>query len=184
MKSRAAIAKAMLALAPFMVMGTNAQANDAAELRPCLDQGQVQKALQLINDMRARGAPCLQRGLSVGKALVWEGHLAATAGEQASDLALRDEISHFDAKQRSFKMRLAQSGYNARAAGENLAVGQADFATTLQSWLDSPVHCATLMTPAYTEVGLACVERQGSRYERFWVAHLGQPNLSAPKAKR
>ena len=31
------------------------------------------------------------------------------------------------------------------------------------------------MTPGYSDVGLACVERRGTRYQRFWVAHLGTP---------
>jgi uncharacterized protein YkwD len=64
-------------------------------------------------------------------------------------------------------------GYQAAGAGENLAAGQTTLEDTLAAWLASPLHCANLMRPNYRDVGLACVQRRGTRYERFWVAHLG-----------
>lgn len=164
-----------LGAASALVIAMPVGATDPSMLQPCVDAGEMQRAVQLLNALRARGAPCSQVGVATSPPLAWEPRLANTAGEHATDLAKRDEISHLDARQRGFKLRLASSGYDARAAGENLAVGQPDFATTLQSWVDSPVHCATLMTPAFSDVGLACVQRTGSRYERFWVAHLGVP---------
>lgn len=169
--------RAMLAAgaASALAMSMPVGAADLNGLQPCIDSGEIKRAVQLINALRERGAPCSQAGLSASQPLAWEPRLASTAGEHAADLAKRDEISHLDARQRGFKSRLDSSGYEARAAGENLAVGQADFAATLKSWVDSPSHCATLMTPVFTDVGLACMQRAGSRYERFWVAHLGTP---------
>jgi uncharacterized protein YkwD len=31
------------------------------------------------------------------------------------------------------------------------------------------------MQPEHRDIGLACAQRRGSRYERFWVAHFGAP---------
>ncbi len=169
--------------AALLALGAPALAANVGVLQPCIDAGEVQRAVQLLNALRERGAPCAKAGMASAKPLVWEERLAATAGQHAGDMALTDQISHIDSKQRGFQSRLVSGGYEARVAGENLAVGQADFAAALQAWVDSPAHCATLMTPAYTEVGLACVQRVGSRYERFWVAHLGLPFKEASKKR-
>ncbi len=96
--------------------------------------------------------------------LAWESRLAASAHEQAMDLALNDRLSHVDSRKRSFGTRLRSVGYAAAGAGENLAAGQRDVDDALQAWLASPSHCANLMQPEYRDVGLACVQRPGSRY--------------------
>ncbi len=151
---------------------------------PCLDEAQAQQAVAMLNALRAQGAPCdtaAQAGSLVegspeaSKPLGWEQRLAATAHELASDLAVRDELSHVDSRQRALSARLISAGYPAQLAGENLAAGHSDFARALQAWRRSPGHCATLMERRYSQVGLACVQRLGSRYERFWVADLGMP---------
>ncbi len=135
----------------------------------------MQRAVERLNTLRQQGdAPCAAPG-ALMQPLAWEARLAGSAQAQASDLALRDLLSHVDAAQRSFGTRLRQAGYAAAGAGENLAAGQTDFDDTLQAWLASPTHCANLMQPEFRDVGLACVQRRGSRYERFWVAHLGAP---------
>ena len=141
-------------------------------LSPCLDDEGARLAVESINRLRAQGAPCAEA--QALNALTWQPSLAATAGDLAADLAWRDELSHFDARQRALGARLAAAGYTARTAGENLAAGRRDFPQTLDAWARSPKHCENLMSPLFEEVGLACVERRGSRYERFWVAQLAR----------
>lgn len=141
-------------------------------LSPCLDDDGAKRAVDSINWLRAQGAPCAP--MQALLPLAWQPSLAVTAGDLAGDLAWRDELSHLDARRRPLGVRLAEGGYAARAAGENLAAGQRDFPQTLDAWAHSPKHCANLMSPLFEEVGLACVERKGSRYERFWVAQLGR----------
>ncbi len=155
---------------------SHAQSNDA--LLPCADTQALQRAVERLNDVRQMAAPCEGGAVQAAaqrQTLAWEQRLASSAQAQASDLAQRDLLSHVDAQQRSFGVRLRSTGYAAAGAGENLAAGQTDFDDTLQAWLASPTHCANLMQPDFRDVGLACVQRLGSRYERFWVAHLGAP---------
>lgn len=145
------------------------------DLEPCAD-GAALPALvvERLNELRRRGdAPC--GGVAAARLLAWETRLAASAHEQAVDLALRDRLSHVDAMQRGFAARLQSVGYRAAGAGENLAAGQVSVDDALRAWVASPPHCANLMKPEFSDVGLACVQRRGSRYERFWVAHLGAP---------
>ena len=170
---RRTIAAAAAALLAAACMATSAQAD--SELEPCADADSLQQAVQRLNELRQQGgAPCTGDH-AAPQPLVWEAHLASSAYEQATDLARRDLLSHVDGHERGFGARLRSAGYAAMGAGENLAAGQSDFDDTLQAWLASPSHCANLMQPEYRDVGLACVQRHGSRYERFWVAHLGTP---------
>ena len=153
-------------------------AQDHEPLLPCADRLALQRAVEQLNDVRQKAAPCAGAtapSTAERQPLAWEQRLATSAQAQASDLAQRDLLSHVDAQQRSFGLRLRSAGYAAAGAGENLAAGQTDFDDTLQAWMASPTHCANLMQPDFRDVGLACVQRPGSRYERFWVAHLGAP---------
>jgi uncharacterized protein YkwD len=144
-----------------------------AELEPCADELALQQAVQRLNELRQQAdAPCAIHH-AAEQPLAWEPRLANSAFEQARDLAQRDLLSHVDSQQRGLGARLRNAGYVASGAGENLAAGQTDFNDTLQAWIASPSHCVNLMKPEYRDVGLACVQRRGSHYERFWVAHLG-----------
>lgn len=149
------------------------QANDGP-LKPCIDASEAQRAVAMINEWRERGAPCTPSAMA-RKTLHWVPTLTATATAHASDLAQRDTLSHEDAQRRGLAKRLELAGYSALHAAENVAAGQQTFPEALAAWLKSPQHCTTLMTPGYSEVGLACIERRGTRYERFWVAQLGSP---------
>ena len=175
-RAPATTAAAMLAVACLF---TAARAD--SELEPCADAATLQRAVQRMNELRLHAdAPCARTNV-LPQELIWEARLASSAQRQASDLAVRDLLSHVDAQERGFGARLRSAGYAAAGAGENLAAGQTDFDDTLQAWLASPTHCANLMQPEFRDVGLACVQRRGSRFERFWVAHLGAPVRGEPR---
>jgi uncharacterized protein YkwD len=163
-------AAAALALSVF----TAASVAEVDAVRPCADAGAMHQWVERLNDLRATGAPCAAAPADA-RQLRWNARLAESALAQAVDLARRDTISHEDAAHRSFKQRVQSVGYPLRSAAENLAVGQREFEGTLEDWLASAGHCAALMKATYSDVGLACVERRGTRYQRFWVAHLGTP---------
>jgi uncharacterized protein YkwD len=163
---------AALALLAFVGLAPPAA---SSSLEPCDASLQVQAVLERLNALRREGdAPC-GAASAFAPPLAWEARLASSAQQQAADMAQRDLVSHLDARQRSFGTRLRDAGYAARRAGENLAAGQTNLDDTLAAWLASPAHCANLMRSDFRDVGLACVQRRGSRHERFWVAHLGAP---------
>jgi uncharacterized protein YkwD len=168
------LAVGALALAASWLV--SAQSGEAG-LEACDDGPPAAAVVERLNQLRRLSdAPCTAAGrLPAPQPLHWEQRLASSAHEHAVDMALRDSLSHTDARQRSFGTRLRSVGYFASGAGENLAAGQHSLDDTLAAWLASPSHCANLMQPDYRDVGLACVQRRGSRYERFWVAHLGAP---------
>lgn len=164
----------VLAVATGLLGAATAGQSDVGALEPCIDEQQMQRAVEQINALRRQPAQCASTGADMQR-LSWESRLAASAQEQARDLAVQDRLSHVDSRNRGLGVRLRSVGYAAAGAGENLAAGQSDIDDALQAWLASPSHCANLMQPEYRDVGLACVQRRGSRYERFWVAHFGVP---------
>lgn len=168
-----------LALAAAVFGATTSAQTDGGALEPCIDEQQMQRAVEQLNALRRQPAQCAASGAEVQQ-LSWESRLAASAKEQARELAVQDRLSHVDSRNRGLGVRLRSVGYAAAGAGENLAAGQSDIGDALQAWLASPSHCANLMQPEYRDVGLACVQRRGSRYERFWVAHFGVP-AAAPR---
>jgi uncharacterized protein YkwD len=163
----------MASLALLAGAATAGQA-EVGTYEPCIDDVQMHKAVEQLNALRRQAAPCAPTSAAM-QSLAWESKLAVSAQEQAMDLAARDRLSHVDSRNRGLGVRLRSVGYAAAGAGENLAAGQSDIDDALQAWLASPSHCANLMQPEYRDVGLACVQRRGSRYERFWVAHFGVP---------
>ena len=176
--------RALVAALALLAGAATAGRPDSTALEPCIDELQMQKAVEQLNALRRLSAPCAAAGAGMQR-LTWDTKLAASAQEQAIDLALQDRLSHVDSRNRGLGARLRSVGYAAAGAGENLAAGQTDIEDTLQAWLASPSHCANLMQPEYRDVGLACVQRRGSRYERFWVAHFGVPaSPSATTARR
>jgi uncharacterized protein YkwD len=168
-----------MALAATVFGAASSGQTDSGTLESCIDEQQMQRAVEQLNALRRQPASCAAAGADV-QHLSWETRLAASAKEQARDLAVQDRLSHVDSRNRGLGVRLRSVGYAAAGAGENLAAGQSDIGDALQAWLASPSHCANLMQPEYRDVGLACVRRRGSRYERFWVAHFGVP-AAAPR---
>jgi uncharacterized protein YkwD len=167
-------ARVLLAAASLMAGAASAGPSEPGPLEPCIDEQQLQQAVEQLNALRRQAAPCAAAGAAMQR-LSWESRLAASATEQARNIALQDRLSHVDSNNRGLGARLRSVGYAAAGAGENLAAGQSAIDDTFQAWLASPSHCANLMQPEYRDVGLACVQRRGSRYHRFWVAHFGAP---------
>jgi uncharacterized protein YkwD len=168
--------RALAAAALLLAGAAAAGSSDASAFESCIDDQQLQQAVVQLNALRRdSAAPCAAPGAAAMQRLHWEARLALSAHEQALDLAARDQLSHVDSRNRGPRTRLRSVGCAAAGAGENLTAGQTAIEDTLQAWMASPWHCANLMQPEHRDIGLVCVQRRGSRYERFWVAHFGAP---------
>lgn len=87
-------------------------------------------------------------------------NLAALA--KAEDMLARDYFSHEapDGTQPWYWFKA--SGYNYTYAGENLAEGYTDPTDLEKSWMESPSHRANILSPFYSEVGLAVVNEHNT----------------------
>jgi uncharacterized protein YkwD len=71
--------------------------------------------------------------------------------------------------------RATRAGYVWRSVGENIAAGQASADEAVRGWIDSPPHCANLMSPRYTEMGVAYAVNLNSKMAIYWAQVFGAP---------
>lgn len=118
--------------------------------------------LQKINATRAANGR---------SALTYSSRLAQAAQTHARLMASRGELSHTLGG--SLRERVTAVGYTG-AVGENLAGGQTTLEGAIQGWLESPSHRNTLLSPNFTEFGLAVSQGNG-RLGIYWAMILGGP---------
>lgn len=135
------------------------------------------QALARINAMRASGANCGSSGqFAPAAALAWSARLTQAADGHSQDMAARNYFSHTSQDGTTFDQRITAAGYLFSAAGENIAAGQANVDAVMTAWATSPGHCANLMNPGFTEVGLSCVPgTSGATYRTYWTMDLARP---------
>lgn len=85
-----------------------------------------------------------------------------------------DFFAHVDPYDRStVGTRAMKFDYYYAKVGETLAAGQDSADEVFAAWLASPAHRATLLDPAFSEVGVAVLD--GGRLDRYWTVELGRP---------
>lgn len=134
-----------------------------------------QDLLSRINQVRASGRNCGSTAYPAVAALAWNSKLFDAAAAHALDMATKDYFSHVSQDGRTFSQRISAAGYAWTAAGENIAAGQTSVEQVMNGWLDSPAHCANIMSASFSEVGVACVRNDNSTYKYYWAMELGQP---------
>ncbi len=125
--------------------------------------GFASEILGLVNDARSSTQTCGSRGTFAPTApLTLEPRLAAAAQGHAEDMSVKGYFSHTGQDGSSVATRVTRQGYTWSQVGENIAYGYPDAAQVMAGWLKSEGHCANLMNPGYTELG---VGKSGT----YWV---------------
>jgi uncharacterized protein YkwD len=133
------------------------------------------RALQLVNEVRARGARCGERSFGPAPPVRLSGTLAGVAFGHASDMAQHNYFEHEDLAGHTPADRVRAVGYQEKLVGENIAYGPKSADEVVQGWLDSPGHCENIMDPRFAEMGIAYAAGQSSRRGFFWVQLLVAP---------
>jgi uncharacterized protein YkwD len=129
--------------------------------------------LQAINTARSRARSCGTQSFAAAAPLAWSTKLEAAARAHSTDMRDRNYFDHENVQGPTLAQRLATAGYAYRGYGENIAAGYATLDAVMAGWLQSPGHCANIMSPNFTEVGMALV--QGGSYRTYWTMDLGRP---------
>jgi len=145
--------------------------------------------LDAINAARAETQDCGSEGVfNSAPALTWNDRLGNAAWEHSNDMAQSDTFSHNGSgtatdvtaqdeglgRGSRFSERIEHQGYtDYRTIGENIAAGYASAQEVVEGWLESDHHCANLMNPKFSEVGMALVEKAGSDYGTYWSQEFG-----------
>lgn len=133
-------------------------------------------ALRIVNAYRSAGASCGARGsFAPAGALALNSRLTSAAYGHSADMAANNYFSHTSLDGRSMVDRINATGYDWSTVGENIAGGYSTVQQVVDGWMASDGHCANLMNPRFTEMGLACARNANSTYRIYWTQNLGRP---------
>jgi uncharacterized protein YkwD len=149
----------------------------SAYVAPASSQAPVlaTRALQLVNEVRARGTRCGERSFGPAPPVRQSGTLAGVALGHAADMAKHNYFEHEDLTGHSPADRVRAVGYREKLVGENIAYGPKSAEEVVQGWLDSPGHCENIMDPRFAEMGIAFAAGQATRRGLYWVQLLAAP---------
>jgi len=133
------------------------------------------RALELVNQARARGAQCGAQSFGPAPPLSLSGTLASVALGHATDMAVHDYFEHQDLSGQSPADRVRAAGYHEKLVGENIAYGPQSVEEVVKGWLASPGHCENIMDPRFAQMGLGLAPGRVSRRGLFWVQVLAEP---------
>lgn len=163
-------------------------AQTAAVVAPAVDPQTIERATQLINQMRAKVIDCemyaslrtnaVIRAIPPARpALKWNPLLAAAAQHHSSQMASTGHFEHEDLRGDTVASRSTAVGYRWRAIGENIAAGQTSLDEAFGGWLQSLEHCQNIVDPRFTEFGLAVARsaKINDEFGTYWTLVLGTP---------
>jgi len=133
------------------------------------------RVLALVNQARAHARDCGGKSFGPAPAVVLDALLSDAALEHSKDMAEHDRMRHEGSDGSVPADRVARTGYPWRGVAENVASGQATPETAVESWLSSPGHCANLMNPLYTAMGVAYATNSDSEMGIYWTQVFAVP---------
>jgi len=150
----------------------------AAPFAPLVEmaaQAAGQRVLDLVNQARSTRRNCGSKVFSAARPVSWSDVLAGASRLHAEDMARFSYLSHGGRDGSTPAQRVERAGYRYRAMGENIAGGQMKPEDAVTAWINSPPHCANLMSPAFTEMGVAFAVDRTSKLGVYWAQEFGAP---------
>lgn len=133
------------------------------------------RVLELVNAARAHARRCGSESFAAAGPLSRNALLEKAALAYAQDMARYAYMDHTGRDGSSPQRRISAAGYAWEEAGENLASGVMSADDVVAGWLHSPGHCANLMQPAYTEMGVAFAVNPRDAAGVYWALEFGRP---------
>lgn len=145
------------------------------------------EALARIDELRAEGADCGERGkLGPAPALRRRAALDCAARFHAQDMAERGYFGRFDPEGNDERDRADAAGYSPARPEQvrlvqHVAAGPRDAEELVdRTWLPRAVPCESLASSAATEVGIGVVDELEGEHATRWVVVLAVDELDAP----
>jgi len=140
----------------------------------CMSEEDKQMLTQ-VNNARSQPRECGSESYPATAALSWHCTLEDVAYAHSRDMGDNNFFSHKGSDGLSVGDRVSNAGYDWSAVGENIAAGQQTIDMVMAVWLDSPGHCANIMSSVYTEFGAASYSVDGSDYPIYWTQVFARP---------
>jgi uncharacterized protein YkwD len=131
------------------------------------------RVLALTNDARSHARRCGSTTFDAAPPLSLNALLEQAALEHSRDMAANNYMDHVERDGSSPADRITRTGYKWSMVGENLASGTLTPEETVAGWLQSPHHCANLMTARFTEMGVAFAVNPSTDSGIYWTQTFG-----------
>lgn len=138
-------------------------------------QAEGQKLLEQVNAVRAQPRKCGAQSFAAAAPLAWSVTLGSAAETHSRAMANGNFFAHKDRDGRTPGDRAELAGYVGGAIGENIAAGLDTPRKVVDGWLASSAHCANLMNPQFSELGVAYAVDPKSDAGIYWAALFGAP---------
>ena len=153
--------------------------NDEEEVNgDCSLTAEDRSMLETVNEVRAQARVCGSYGsYSAVPPLAWNCKLEAAAMGHSMDMGINNFFSHTGSEGQSVGTRATNAGYAWSSVGENIAAGVplSSVGAVVETWVNSPGHCANLMRSSFTELGASKYSNSSSDYNVYWTQVFGTP---------
>jgi len=129
-----------------------------------------ERVLELTNEVRAQGANCGGQDYPPVPPLVMQEHLRCSSRLHSVDMVERGFFEHTNPDGDGPAERISAAGYTWMAFGENIGWGYPSADGMMDGWINSPEHCANLMSDWFTELGVGFFSGAG---EFTWTQNFG-----------
>jgi uncharacterized protein YkwD len=131
------------------------------------------RLLALTNDARSHARRCGGTSFAAAPPLSLNALLGKAALEHSQDMAAHGYMDHTGRDGSSPADRITRTGYKWRMVGENLASGIMTPEDAVAGWVQSPHHCANLMTARFSEMGIAFAVNPSTDAGVYWTQTFG-----------
>jgi uncharacterized protein YkwD len=135
----------------------------------------TRRVLESTNAARAQGRRCGDQPFAPAAPLRRSQQLERAARIHSDDMAAHDYLDHVGRDGSTPADRVSRAGYRWRMVGENVAAGPLSAEEVVDGWLASPEHCANIMDPRFTEMGLSYSVNPASREGVYWTQLFAAP---------
>ncbi|RFA25767.1 hypothetical protein CAI21_18560 [Alkalilimnicola ehrlichii] len=142
---------------------------------PDADTDLEEAVLSRLNAFRTQPRRCGDDDFPAVAPVDWNGPLVRAAQAHSDDMARNNFLGHTGSDGLGPGHRIQAAGYRFSAWAENVAAGQETVEAAMQAWENSPSHCANLMSPNVTEVGVAVAFNRDSDFGSYWTMKLAAP---------
>jgi uncharacterized protein YkwD len=127
------------------------------------------RVLELINEARLHARRCGRKKFPATMPLKQVAALESAELAHAQDMAAHNYMGHKGSDGSMPADRATQADYTWSSVAENVAAGQTTAEEVVNTWLASPGHCANLMSPRYSDTGVAHAVDWAGEKGIYWV---------------
>ncbi len=132
-----------------------------------------QQMLALVNQARSQSRSCGGQLFDATAPVIWNTRLETAAQKHSDDMSSNNFFSHVGSNGSQFSDRVQDEGFLWRAIAENISAGRRSPSAVVNGWLNSAGHCANIMNPTYSEMGVACSLNSSSEFGTYYTQELG-----------